>query len=304
MKRLFQNASRQRATIALVASVLAVVWQAQAQTPVTVNNSGFETPVIGTSDGDLTQSHGTPNSPSGESYEYAAMFSGSFTGWNVNYTSTNGMQATGQSPNWGVDDPASSQFSSSEPNPPPFDGNQYFYINLRSSSDGTSLDSGELTSDSLGTLAAGTYNLTLALGERPQTSWRGIDYQVGLYDLTTSSYLGTLAQENMVPDNSAGDVTVSGSSTTPVGFANNYNIVDLTYLLNVNPGDGAIGDDYAIGVNFFMDTSTGNATGTFTQGIVDNARLTFVPVPEPGTMALALLGMCMLMYLRPLRRYV
>lgn len=288
-----------RATwIAALAAAGALAATAQVRAQTVVNNS-FETPVIGTSDGDLTHSHGTPNSPSGESYEYAALFSGSFTGWNVAYTATNGMQATGQAPNWGVDDPASSQFGSSEPLPTPFDGNQYFYLNLRSSSDGSQTDSGTLTSDSLGALAAGTYDLTIALGARPQTSWRGVEYQIGLFDLSTSAQLGTFSDAVLVPGDSASDNVIAGSYTTPGGFGNSYNILDLNYQLTLGAGDGHLGDSYAVRVNMFVDSTTGNATGTFTQPTLDNVRLTLVP--EPAAMALMELGV-LLFGLARLRR--
>lgn len=278
---------------------MVAVQSARAQTPISVNNYSFETPVIGTSDGDLTHSHGTPNSSSGESYEYAALFSGSFTGWNVAYTATNGMQATGQAPNWGVDDPASSQFGSSEPLPAPFDGNQYFYLNLRSSSDGSQTDSGALTSDALGSLSAGTYNLTIALGARPQTSWRGIDYQIGLYDLTASSQLGVFSHAILVPGDSASDNVLAGSYTTPNGFGNSYNIIDLNYSLTLSAGDIHLGDSFAVLVNMGVDTATGSSTGSFTQPTLDNIRLTYVP--EPGAMALAGLGVSLLIGLRRFR---
>jgi hypothetical protein len=263
---------------------------AQAQTALTINNSGFETPVIGNSDGDLTLSHGTPNSATGESYQQAALVSGSFTGWSFAYTSTNGMQSAGQKPAWGVDDPNQTEFTSSEPLPTPFDGNQYFFVNLRASTDGTLTDSGTLMSDDLGALASGTYNLTVAVGARPH-AWLGVTYEIGLYDLTTSSYLGTLAHEDLVPNVSASD---TGDGTPASGFADNKNIVDLSYGLTLNPGDSSLGDHYAIGINVGENTSEG--AGTFTQAILDDTRLTFAAVPEPASMALAGLGLGMLVW--------
>jgi hypothetical protein len=151
-------------------------------------------------------------------------------------------------------------------------------------------DSGTLMSDDLGALASGTYNLTVAVGARPH-AWLGVTYEIGLYDLTTSSYLGTLAHEDLVPNVSASD---TGDGTPASGFADNKNIVDLSYGLTLNPGDSSLGDHYAIGINVGENTSEG--AGTFTQAILDDTRLTFAAVPEPASMALAGLGLGMLVW--------
>ena len=137
-------------------------------------------------------------------------------------------------------------------------------------------------SDVVGQLGEGSYTLTVGLGARNTGSWNDLDYTVGLVG-SSSGVLGTPTAVTLNPGDSAMN-TVSSAWTT-----DDYNVVDVSYVLSVPVGSGLIGENYFVRITAansgFHD---GVADTDFTQAAIDNVRLTYIP--EPGTFALAGLG--------------
>jgi hypothetical protein len=159
-----------------------------------------------------------------------------------------------------------------------FDGDLIVFANMNGVG-----DSHTATSDVLGQLAAGTYTLTVAVGGRNTGSWNDINYSVGLYGASS----GDLGATSVTLDPGASANNTASSPWT----SDDYNVVDVSFELNVPLGSGLIGEDY--GVRIFAENSGlqgGEANTGFTQAAYDNARLDFVAVPEPSTLALAGIG--------------
>jgi hypothetical protein len=174
----------------------------------------------------------------------------------------------------------------------PFEGDQIGFINLNN--DPTSVGGASVAvadSDVVGTLAAGRYTLNVAVGGRNTGSWRNILYGVGLKG-EVSGDLGAFTQQTMDPGSVAGSGPIVPSTQGPVGVnVNLLNMVDVPYVLDVPVGSPLIGQAFRVRIR---QTNTGaGGTGAFSQSSMDNVRLDFQAIPEPGTMALsglALLG--------------
>ncbi len=150
-----------------------------------------------------------------------------------------------------------------------FDGDLILFANMNSVGASLTADS-----DVVGSLSAGTYTLTVAVGGRNTGSWNDLKYTISLVG-AVSGVLGTPAEVTIDPGNAAGDSMTSAWTT------NDYNVVDVSYVLNV-PGDGGIvGEDFFIRIYAENPGTKGGVAGTsFTQAAIDNVRL-----DGPGTKA-------------------
>ena len=147
-------------------------------------------------------------------------------------------------------------------------------------------------SDVVGQLEAGTYSLTVAVGGRNTGSWNDLDYSIGLVG-AVSGPIGTPTAVTINPGNA--DMNTASSPWT----TNEYNVVDVTYTLDVPPGSGLIGEDYSVRIiaanSGFHD---GVADTDFAQAAIDNVRLDFQAIPEPSSMALVLAVLLSLLCVR------
>ena len=135
-------------------------------------------------------------------------------------------------------------------------------------------------SDVVGQLEAGTYLLTVALGGRNTGSWNDLDYTIGLVG-ATSGVLGAPTAVTINPGN-ADMNTVSSPWTT-----NAYNVVDVTYALDVPVGSGLIGENYSVRITAANSGFHDGVPDTdFAQAAIDNVRLDFRAIPEPSSLAL------------------
>jgi hypothetical protein len=137
------------------------------------------------------------------------------------------------------------------------------------------------TSDVVGQLAAGTYTLTVALGARNTGSWNDINYTIGLVGPAALA-LSIPTAVTLNPGQAAQN-TASSPWTTDT-----YNVVDVTNTLVVPAGSPLIGQNYSVQV--FAQNSglhDGLPDTDFAQAAIDNVRLDFVAIPEPGTAVLS-----------------
>jgi hypothetical protein len=153
-----------------------------------------------------------------------------------------------------------------------FDGDLILFGNMNTVGASLTADS-----DVAGQLAAGAYTLTVALGARNTGSWNDLDYTIGLVG-GTSGPLGTVTAVTLNP----GDASMNTASSAWTTSA--YNVVDVTYSLNVPVGSSMIGENYFVRITGANSGFKEGVVGTaFAQAAVDNVRLDFVPVPEPAT---------------------
>lgn len=163
-----------------------------------------------------------------------------------------------------------------------FDGDLIMFANLNSAGATHQGDS-----DVLGQIAAGIYTLTVAVGGRDTGSWNDLNYTIGLVG-STSGPLGTPTAATINPGNSDMNSVAPSSWTT-----DEYNVVDLSYQLNVPGGSGLIGENYFVRITAENSGFHDGVEDTdFTQAAYDNVRVDFV-VPEPSS--IALLGSALLM---------
>ena len=257
--------------------------------PVAITNHGFQDPVVTTD--------GNPDDEDPFDIGEGATFDAARVppNWNLTYTQ---------------DDPGGGHFGLQRPDPDGhftrdvtggetspftlggFEGDQIYFINLNNSPlDATGGSIAQLDSGVVGQLAAGTYTLTVAVGGRDTGSWSDLDYTVGLVG-ASSGPLGSTAA-TIDPGNAAGN-SISSPWTT-----DEYNVVDVSFALNVPLASGLIGEDYFVRVTA---ANTGERAGVsqdgFTQAAIDNARLDFVAIPEPSSLVLLLGAVLFGMFVR------
>jgi hypothetical protein len=176
----------------------------------------------------------------------------------------------------------------------PFNGDFIGFVNM-DDADGLSQS---IQSAIVGSLVAGTYTLTVAVGARPSTSWNDVRYEISL---VADPVLA--APDNGGPGLGSRDGTVLGTPATatlvPATAVLGSNNQDLVYTLVVDANDPNVGAPFAIRIDTFNalqqdgvpDDGTNGGTvdpGTnyrFVQGNFDNVRLTVesttLPVPKP-----------------------
>jgi hypothetical protein len=263
----------------LAAGVTLSALQPAGAAPIAVPNAGFQLNVIST-DGNLNDEDAGNTQPA---------FPPNWT-----FAFEAGAPA---SPAWGVQrpDPDAHFYrdvaanGETAPFLTPFEGDQIGFINLNN--DPASVGGASVAvadSDVVGTLAAGKYTLNVAVGARNTGSWRNILYGIGLKG-DVSGDLGTFTQQTMDPGSVAGSGPIVPSTTGPVGVnVNLLNMVDVPYVLDVPVGSPLIGQPFRVRIR---QTNTGvGGTGAFSQSSMDNVRLDFVAIPEPGTLALSSLA--------------
>ncbi len=158
----------------------------------------------------------------------------------------------------------------------PFNGDFIGFMNL-TEGDGVGSSAGTVESNVLGALAEGTYDLTVAVGARPSSSWNDVSYTISL--ISGGSDLGTPSSVTLVPS-----TAVIGSSTQ-----------DLSYSLVIPAASPLIGQNFQIRIGLANAGTKDGATSTldtFTQANFDNVRLSLdgVSIPEPATMTMLGLG--------------
>jgi hypothetical protein len=207
-------------------------------------NANFETPDQDLADSNTTEITSTNNMGAG---------------WN--YTLLGGAVA-----NYGVADPIGDATTpianmhyccySASPTggvlPTPFEGRQIGFFNLP---DTDSI--AQIASIPVGSLLAGqTYTLDVAVGGRATDAWADVNYAIGLAT-STGIDLGTMTALTVNPAN-----------------ANQTNITNLTYTLNVNSQAAAfVGQDVSIVIRANNGFSGGTSPPDFTQANFDNVRL-------------------------------
>ena len=260
----------------LVAGATLCAAQHVSAAPISVPNAGFQLNAIPT-DGNLSDEDPGNTQP----------------GFPPNWTFAFELGAPA-SPAWGVQrpDPDAHFYrdvvanGQTAPFLAPFEGDQIGFINLNN--DPTSAGGASVAvadSDVVGTLAAGKYTLNVAVGGRNTGAWRNILYGVGLKG-DVSGDLGTFTQQTMDPGNAAGSGPIAPSTPAPVGVnVNLLNMVDVPYVLDVPVGSPLIGQPFRVRIR---QTNTGaGGTGAFSQSSMDNVRLDFRAIPEPGTLSLS-----------------
>jgi hypothetical protein len=155
-----------------------------------------------------------------------------------------------------------------------FDGDLVLFANMNSP--GETLTA---TSDVVGQIETGIYVVTVGVGGRDTGSWNDIDYTVGLVG-SVSGVLGT----SSVRINPGDSTTNSASSSFTT---DEYNVVDLSFSLDVLPGSSLIGEELSVQI---IAANSGFRNGDpvtsgFTQAAIDNVRLQLVP--EPASIVLA-----------------